>query len=116
MAWKRAGAGRWSTSRRTWRRRRSETSETSPHGKFATRIRRSETADSGMLAAAETYLKEQAHDGGTSPRRHEEGRFHSHLRWHAAEVECQRAALCGVGGVSPQGLARRPQPAVCFAD
>src|ERR1051325_8508454 len=50
------------------------------------------------------------YEQNTSIGWHEEGRVHPVIGWQTRALGSQRPAFCGLGDVSPQGLARRSEP------
>src|SRR5208282_4046798 len=55
------------------------------------------------------------YEPSTSVGGHTQRRFHSRVGWQARKLECQRPSLCGLGDLSPQGIARRSQSYLRFA-
>src|ERR1035437_8323067 len=59
--------------------------------------------------------KEAGNEQGASVGGHAVGRVHSECGWHAEELGSERAFLCGLGDLSPEGVDSGPEPVVCLA-
>src|ERR1017187_536466 len=59
--------------------------------------------------------KEASNEQGASVGGHAKGRVHSECGWHAEELGSERAFLCGLGNLSPEGVDSGPEPVVCLA-
>src|SRR6266849_10839328 len=68
------------------------------------------------MAMAGLLIKRSEYERRTGSGGHTQGRVHPDIGRQARKVGPQRSALCGLGDLSRQGLARKPQSAVCLAD
>ena len=70
---------------------------------------------SASLRASLTKLQRGNYEQGSGSGGHAQRRIHSNGRRQARQMGRQRAAFCRMGTVSPEGIARRSEPAVCVA-
>src|SRR5579885_546675 len=82
---------------------------------YLARSHPSKTAKGGA-AVIICYLLRREDEQSSSSGRYAKGRIHSYVGWKARQVGSQWAAVCGLGTLSPEGIAGGSESDLCIAD